>query len=624
MSKLATVADWPSTFDNSLMKDLREDPGPPHESRQVLGAHFTKVRPTVTAPKPALVAFSTDVSEQLGIDPADCESDDFLRFFSGSPPAELECWATVYGASFTGRYGGQRGDGRAVSVGQMSGKEVQLKGAGTTPYSRRSDGRAVLRSSIREFIAQEHMAALRVPTTRSLCVIATGEVVRRYWYSDSGAESVVREAGAVGTRVATSFLRFGQFEYFAQTNQLNLLRELADHALNREFPHLLRKSEPGTRPSARTYLAMYEEICKRQATLVAEWLRVGYCQGNMNSDNSALGGVTLDYGPFAFMERFTPFYNPWVGGGKPYSYGMQPNAASTNLAGLANAFAGLALSMDGTGGEAGEEMDQASVLASLRSSVSEGFGGTFKQRHAENCRAKLGLSTWDDEAQDLWDQLLSLMALQCGNGPAATAGASGEEDKEGGGFRMPWAANPNDDAPPSSPSKRAPEARRALAEVGCLPSDESGGLDFTLFFRSLGATEPPRDAEGSAESDASHRAALLQLLQPAALDSVESWPKRHVEAWEDWTARYWRRVAVEARGSERREEMARANPKFIMRNWMAKLAYEAAAEGDYSLVRELQAVLSEPYEEQGDEVTAKWAQTTPTWAREAAGLAFMS
>ena len=325
----STFSQWPSQFDNSLLRNLRAEPleRDAYESRQVLGAHYTRLSPTVKAPRPALVAYSADVAEDLGINPDDCEGEDFLRFFAGAPPKEVECWATVYGASFGGRYGGQRGDGRAISIGQMHGREVQLKGAGVTPYSRRSDGRAVLRSSVREFLGQECMHALGVPTTRSLCLVETGELVIRRWYDENGMETVVREKGAVGTRVARSFVRFGQMELFAQSGQLPLLRELLVHALDREYPHIreqtggaaLSTAEKAAENaaenaaanatekdelSAEMVLQLFDEACKRQAKLVAEWMRVGYCQGNMNSDNSAVGGVTLDYGPFAFMERF--------------------------------------------------------------------------------------------------------------------------------------------------------------------------------------------------------------------------------------------------------------------------------------------------------------------------------
>lgn len=577
---------WPATFDNSLMRDLRAEPEErdPRESRQVLGAHYTKVRPTVEAPKPEMVIYSAAVAEQLGLEAADCEGEDFLRFFSGSPPKAVDCWATVYGASFTGQYGGQRGDGRAVSVGQVRGMEMQLKGGGVTPYSRRFDGRAVLRSSVREFLAQEAMAALRVPTTRSLCLIATGETIARGWYDDQGRERMMREPGAVGTRVSTSFLRFGQMELFAQNGELDLLRELAEHALEREFPHL-RESESRF---AAQLLLMFEEICSRQASLVAEWMRVGYCQGNMNSDNAALGGVTLDYGPFAFMEKFKPFYNPWVGGGKAYSYGNQASAATKNLVGLANAFAALVLSLS----EDERGMDQAAVVSSLRSSLSSGFGDVYNGKHSDNCRAKLGLLTWDEEAQQLWDDMQTLMGsrsgqAQPGGGPSAIPGLP----------RMPWNVD---------------ESSTAAAA-------DAGGLDFTLFFRSLSSTSLDEDAS------AAKSAFLLHVLGTSALDPVDTWPRDHVGEWAKWAARYRKRLEAEARpAADRLAEMAAANPKYILRNWMAAEAYEAAERGDYALVQELHGVLQAPYEEQSEETAARWAQPTPRWARERAGLAFMS
>ena len=171
------IAEWPAKLDNTLVRALRPDGAAksPHESRQVMGAHYTLVRPTVPAPLPMLVACSAEVAEMLGLDPDD---KDFPSFFSGGGlPKQLTCWATAYGASFTGRYGGQRGDGRAISIGQVGQLEVQLKGAGTTPFSRGFDGRAVLRSCVREFLASEAMAALGVPTTRALCVVTSGDQV---------------------------------------------------------------------------------------------------------------------------------------------------------------------------------------------------------------------------------------------------------------------------------------------------------------------------------------------------------------------------------------------------------------------------------------------------------------
>ena len=462
----------------------------------------------------------------------------------------------------------------------------------------------------------------------------------------------------MGTRVATSFVRFGQLELFAQRGELDLLAEIAEHALEREYAHL--KETPGTRLSCRLLLRMFDEVCSRQAALVAEWQRVGYCQGNMNSDNSALGGVTLDYGPFAFMEKYEPYYNPWVGGGRPYSYGMQMEAAATNLgevapggarAGLAYAFAELALHLlaaeerrgggeGGGGGEGEERMSKAEVLASLRRSKEESYRATYQRRHDDNCRAKLGLAVWGDEAQWLWAELLRLMSSCSGHGPAAAPGvALGEAAPvTARGWRLPWESRDPIDPPPPPPPPPPPA-----------PEPLSGGVDFTLLFRSLGRPEiaelaiaelatsddgasagADSDGEGGAaqprgdDEVQSPSAALRVLLQPAALDGLDTWPAAHVREWEAWALRYWSLVRAEARGPQRTQGMAATNPKYILRNWMAAEAYEAAEKGDYSVVRELQAVLGTPYAEQDAATEARWAQVTPRWARQKAGLAFMT
>ena len=248
------LVDWPKCFDNTLLRDLRAEAPTlsPTESRsQILDVHYTLVPPT-PAPNPTLVAYSAACGRLIGLEPDDFASDEFLRIFSGNIGSEgWDTWATIYGVHGSGRFGGQRGDGRAISIGQVGGNEIQLKGAGRTPYSRRSDGRAVLRSTIREFLASEHMAALGVPTTRSLCVVASGARVMRSWYDlrdgvattgqqrqEQPVQRFGAEPGAIGTRVASSFLRFGQLELFWQRRDYRLMREVVEHALAREFFHL--------------------------------------------------------------------------------------------------------------------------------------------------------------------------------------------------------------------------------------------------------------------------------------------------------------------------------------------------------------------------------------------------
>ena len=558
MSVVMTIAP---RFDNTFTRDLRPEPPDqnPHDSRQVFGAHFTKVRPTVPSPKPKVVCYSEEVAESLGIKKEDLESEEFAKVFGGQIPEAWESWAAAYGASFAGQYGGQRGDGRAISIGQCNGYEIQLKGAGTTPYSRRFDGRAVLRSCVREFLASEAMAALRVPTTRALSVVASGDLVQRFWYDDDGHEMPKSELGAVGCRTATSFLRLGQFELFHHNGETDLLAELAEHALSREFGHLLVQHPEESK--AQQMVRMFDEICERHAHLVAEWLRVGYCQGNMNSDNSAIAGTTLDYGPFAFMEKFIPLYNPWVGGGVAYAFGRQPQAAAINLSGVAPAFVELVEHFAKAEGLSKAATNEA--IEGVRRAVSHTYVDSFHAKLNEGCRQKLGLESWDDEAQELWDDLFRLMSSQCG--------------KE--------------------------------------------GIDFTLLFRGLTELPPPPRGEDADDSDSG----IGAVLRGAALEDPSGWPSEHTEAWASWAAKYYARVASDARpAAERAEEMALANPKYILRNWMAAEAHEAASRGDFSIVRELHALLRKPYEDQGDEANERWAQTTPVWARERAGLAFMS
>ena len=498
-----------------------------------------------------------------------------------------QTWATCYGASFAGRYGGQRGDGRAVSVGIADGRyEVQLKGAGVTPYSRRFDGRAVLRSCIREFLASEAMHHLRVPTTRALAVVTTGETISRAWYdAESGYEKMVREPGAVGSRVASSFLRFGQMELFHQRGDDALLAQLAEHALRREFGHLMVQHP--SEPLASQLVRMFEEVCERQARLVAEWLRVGYCQGNMNSDNSALAGFTLDYGPFGFMEKFQPMWNPWVGGGMPYAFGRQPNAAAVNLVGLSEAFVKVVEMQSESESLSGA--DKEAAVSKIRFAVRDTFVDTFDATHDDNCRRKLGLSKWDDEAQKLWDDLFGLMAGRTG----------------------------------------------------------AQGIDFTLFFRALSSAPPDgvavsqpaesmesEDEAGTEEAGAvvdlgeAGEGALREVLSAGALEDLSEWPEEHMAEWREWVSCYWQRVSREeaaGHGADTRvSTMREVNPKYILRNWMAMEAYDAAERGDNDLVAELYEVLRKPYEDQGADVDAKWAQVTPVWARGRAGLAYLS
>ena len=345
----------------SLLDNLHPDPestkdGDDHRPRQVRSGHFVPVTPK-PLPQPTYISHSKTFFSELGLDQELALNEEFKKLFSGDlseirDPMHPFGWATGYALSIYGTEYNQQcpfgngngyGDGRAISVfeGVLEGQrwEMQLKGGGPTPYCRGADGRAVLRSSVREFLAQDLMHALGVPTSRSLTLyVSQTETVRRPWYSESSNSSdpdiLVEDPVAISTRVAPSFIRVGQLELFARrarTNNhpdvLKELRMIVMHLIDREY-----KSEIDQTLDFPTQLIKLAELYRdRLTTLVAHWLRIGYCQGNFNSDNCAAGGFTLDYGPFGFCEVFDPRFQPWIGGGEHFSFFNQPVAAEANF-----------------------------------------------------------------------------------------------------------------------------------------------------------------------------------------------------------------------------------------------------------------------------------------------------
>lgn len=274
-----------------------------------------------------------------------------------APRVRTSSWASGYALSIYGqemyqncpfKNGNGYGDGRAISVLEVllsNGQrwEFQLKGGGTTPYCRGGDGRAVLRSSIREFLASEAMAALGVPTSRALCLfVSRSETISRPWYS-SGAKTnepdrMVDEPSAITTRAAPSFLRVGQLELFGRRarknehpNALSELEAIFLHTLAREYPDIAAQLCHPEATLSDKVLAVAREFATRLSRLIAHWIRVGYCQGNFNSDNCSLGGRTLDYGPFGFIEAYDPKFQMWIGGGEHFSFMNQPMAAMENF-----------------------------------------------------------------------------------------------------------------------------------------------------------------------------------------------------------------------------------------------------------------------------------------------------
>ena len=300
------------------------------------GVFYTRVSPT-PLPDPYLVAKSDAAAARLGLAPGRFDDPDFIAALTGSTPlAGADPLAAVYSGHQFGVYVPRLGDGRALLLGEIVGPggerwEMQLKGAGKTPYSRMGDGRAVLRSSIREFLASEAMHGLGIPTTRALAVTGSDYPVVR--------ETV--ETAAVVTRLAPSFVRFGSFEYFYWTEQHDALKQLADFIIDRFYPE--------ARASAQPYLALLEAVARRTARLVAQWQGIGFCHGVLNSDNMSILGLTLDYGPYGFIDGFDAGHicNHSDEHGR-YAYNMQPQIGHWNLYALGQALVPLTEDVDAT------------------------------------------------------------------------------------------------------------------------------------------------------------------------------------------------------------------------------------------------------------------------------------
>ncbi|UCH81928.1 MAG: YdiU family protein [Nitrospiraceae bacterium] len=321
-------------FDNKYTRELPADPESTNEIRQVSNACYSRVQP-VRAGGPELVAYSREMAEEVGLSSELCESEDFVQVFSGNKVLSgMDTYATCYGGHQFGSWAGQLGDGRVINLGEIVNKEgrrwvLQLKGAGPTPYSRMGDGFAVLRSSIREFLCSEAMYHLGIPTTRALSLVTTGDQVIRDMFYDGNTQP---EPGAIVCRTAPSFTRFGNFEILTWRGELDLLRRFADYTIRTDFPHL-------GEPSKEVYCAWFDEICKSTAEMIVHWQRTGFVHGVMNTDNMSILGLTIDYGPYGWLDDYDPDWTPNItdAQGRRYRFGNQAEIARWNLIQLANA-----------------------------------------------------------------------------------------------------------------------------------------------------------------------------------------------------------------------------------------------------------------------------------------------
>jgi uncharacterized protein YdiU (UPF0061 family) len=368
-------------FDASFVRELPADPVLTNIPRPVKDATYTRVEPTpVVAPR--LLAWSDDLGEYLGI-ARPAQTGPAVEILGGNRIAGgMHPYAARYGGHQFGHWAGQLGDGRAITLGEVTAidgtrHELQLKGAGKTPYARTADGRAVLRSSLREFLCSEAMYYLGVPTTRALSLVATGEMVIRDMFYDGNPAP---EPGAVVCRVSPSFIRFGNFQIHAAHNELETLKRLTDYVLRHYYAGC---DSP----------AFFREVCRRTALLMVDWMRLGFVHGVMNTDNMSILGLTIDYGPYGWLEGYDPLWTPNTtdAHSRRYAYGQQPHIAQWNLVRLAEALLPLVEK---------DALEQGLAL----------YAETFNRGWQRAFVEKLGLASWKTEDEDLVREMFAALS----------------------------------------------------------------------------------------------------------------------------------------------------------------------------------------------------------------------
>lgn len=522
----------PLVLNHQYIDNLPADTEKATYPRQVKQAAYSFVYPTPVK-GPELIAFTPELAHRIGFNETDLSSEDFAQLFTGNKIAPgMRPYSCNYGGHQFGQWAGQLGDGRAIMLGEVvtpahGNLFLQLKGAGLTPYSRTADGRAVLRSSIREFLCSEAMYHLGIPTTRALSLCLTGDPVMRDMFYDGRSGY---EPGAVVCRTSRSFTRFGTFQLPASRGDTELLNLLINRCISTDFPHL------GDPENQSVRLAWFSDVCNQTCELIIHWMRVGFVHGVMNTDNMSILGETIDFGPYGWIDDFDLNWTPNTTdfAKRRYRYGAQGDVALWNLYQLANALAPVIPDVE-----------------ALESALKQ-FIENFQSQRLEMLASKLGFQQPQPLDSLLFDELEILLQM----------------------FET----------------------------------------DMTLFYRQLAEIETG-----------------IQLKQPDDWvnffkecfyqpDNLTTDYKTRLSAW---MSNYLQRLEQEGLSDlERKQQMNRTNPKYVLRNYLSQQAIEKAEKGDFSMIHQLQNVLLSPYDEQPE--YEHFAQKRPEWARNKPGCSTLS
>jgi len=509
---------------SSFTQELPEDPSQLNQSRIVEKACFSRVNPE-KFPNGSLVHTNPLLQAEMGLD--NLNERELLALTLGAhPDTEGKTFAMCYGGHQFGQWAGQLGDGRAINIGEVEnegrGYALQIKGAGPTPYSRRADGNAVLRSSIREYLCSESMFHLGVPTTRALSLALSGNKVRRDPMYDGNP---LDEKGAIVCRVAPSFIRFGNFQILAAREDKENLEKLLKYTIKHHFPEI----EGDIKTQA---VSLLKAVADKTREMIIHWQRVGFVHGVMNTDNMSIHGVTIDYGPYGWLESYDEAWTPNTTDAQNKRYGFQKQLKISlwNLLQLANGLYPL--------------VDDAAPLEEI---LHEYDDLIMKEYHQMMC-AKLGLENWEETGIGFVKQLRGLLT--------------------------------------------------------------KNQIDYIMFFRLL------------TEVDSYSEQEIKALLEKTSYQSEEVL-KIQLDEWLEWFCELKEHVQKEGiNQNDRIIKMNLVNPKYVLRNYMAQLAIEAADEGDYSVLNELFELLKNPYDEQPK--LEKWFAKRPDWALEKVGCSMLS